>query len=437
MSAPSQFDVRRSIRRHLVAGVGVTGVLVFGVGGWAATTELSGAVVALGQLVVESDVKKVQHPTGGVVAELRVREGDRVQEGDLLVRLDQTKARANLAILKKSLDEYSARQARDEADLNGADHITFPDELLARATDARAGRLMAGENALFELQQSSRVGKKAQLTDRVSQLEQEINGLSGQIDAKKKEIKLIHEELAGVEELWSRNMVQITRVMTLRRDTARTEGELGQLTAKAAETWGKIDETKLQILQIDQDWGTEVGKELADVRSKIAETSERVIPAEDELKRVDIRAPQTGFVHQLTVHTIGGVIPGQGEPIMLIVPDADSLRVDVKIQPNDIDQLYVGQRAILRFTTFNQRTTPELVGKVSLVAADVSQDTKTGANYYLVHVSVAADEIARLGSVRLVPGMPVEAFIETNSRTAISYLVRPLRDQMAKAFKEK
>jgi HlyD family secretion protein len=437
MSAPSQFDVRRSIRRHLFAGVGVTGVLVFGVGGWAATTELSGAVVALGQLVVESDVKKVQHPTGGVVAELHVREGDRVQEGDLLVRLDQTKARANLAILKKSLDEYSARQARDEAELDGTDHVTFPDELLARATDARAGRLMAGEKALFELQQSSRAGKKAQLNDRVWQLEQQNNGLSGQIDAKKKEIKLIHEELEGVEELWSRNMVQITRVMTLRRDTVRTEGELGQLTATAAETWGKIDETKLQILQIDQDWGTEVGKDLAEVRSKIAETSERVIPAEDELKRVDIRAPQSGFVHQLAVHTIGGVIPGQGEPIMLIVPDADSLRVDVKIQPNDIDQLYVGQRAILMFTTFNQRTTPELVGKVSLVAADVTQDTKTGANYFQVHVSVAADEIARLGGVRLVPGMPVEAFIQTTSRTAMSYLVRPLRDQMAKAFKEK
>ncbi|MBV9220456.1 MAG: biotin/lipoyl-binding protein, partial [Methylobacteriaceae bacterium] len=230
------FDPRGSIKRHLLAGLTLAGLLVFGLGGWAATTELSGAVIASGQLVVDSDMKKVQHPTGGVVAELLVREGDLVKAGDLLIRLDDTKTKANLAIVSKTLDELLARQARDEAERDGAVGVTFPESLLARADDPAVARLIAGEKKLFDIEQSARAGKKAQLTARVAQLNEQINGLNEQIASKNKEIDLIRRELDGVRDLWRKNLVQIDRLINLERDAARVDGELGQLTASIAET---------------------------------------------------------------------------------------------------------------------------------------------------------------------------------------------------------
>ena len=429
---------RRSIRRHLVGGIAVAVFLVAGVGGWASTTELSGAVIAPGMLVVDTSVKKVQHPTGGVVGEVRVRDGDRVKTGDILLRLDETVTRANLAIVTKNLDELAARQARDEAERDGDDRVTFPADLLERAkTSPEVARLVAGEAKLFEIRRSSREGQRAQLRERVAQLRQQIEGLTQQTRAKQVEIDLIQPELDGVRELWKKGLVQINRVTSLQRDAARLEGERGQLVAATAEAKGKIVETELQILQIDQEMRSEVGKELAEIRGKTSEYVERKVAAEDQLKRVDIRAPQDGTVHQLSVHTVGGVITAQGEPIMLIVPEADALRVEARIQPQDIDQLHVGQRAILRFSAFNQGTTPELFGELSLVSADVSTDQKTGASFYTIHIKVPPDELKRLQGLRLVPGMPVEAFVQTSPRTVMSYLVRPMQDQLMRAFREK
>ena len=438
MSASRKSHVRRSIRLHLAAGVAAVAFLVAGVGGWAMTAELSGAVIAQGTLVVETSVKKVQHPTGGVVGELRVRDGNRVRSGDILLRLDETVTRANLAIVTKNLDELAARQARDEAERDGDPAIAFPDELLTRAnTSSDVARLIAGETKLFETRRASRDGQRAQLRERVAQLRQQIEGLSQQTVAKQTEIDLIQPELEGVRELWRKNLVQINRVTALQRDAARLEGERGQLVAATAEAKGKIVETELQILQIDQDMRSDVGKELADIRGRMAEFVERKVSAEDQLKRVDIRAPQDGVVHQMTVHTVGGVITAQGEPIMLIVPAADELRVEAKIQPQDVDQVNVGQRAIVRFPSFNQRTTPELNGEVTLVSADVSQDQRTALTFYTVYVKIPPDELKRLGSLRLIPGMPVEAFVQTSPRTVLSYLVKPLEDQIVRAFREK
>ena len=428
----------RSIRRHMVVGLAVVVLLAGGIGGWASTAELSGAVIAPGTLVVDSSVKKVQHPTGGVVGELRVREGDKVSAGDIVVRLDDTVTRANLAIVTKSLDEMEARRARNEAERDGADTIPFPPELVARrGVDLSVDRLIIGEQRLFELRRSARAGQKSQLRERVSQLGEQIDGLTKQVAAKGREIELITQELEGVRELWRKNLVQISRVTALERDAARIEGERGQLMAATAEAKGKIVETELQVLQVDQDLRTEVGKELAEIRGKTSEYVERKIAAEDQLKRIDIRAPQDGVVHQLTVHTIGGVVSPQGEPIMLIVPESDALRVEAKIQPQDIDQIHLGQPAILRFSAFNQRTTPELTGNVSLVSADISTDAKSGTNYYTIRIGVPDEELSRLGGLRLVPGMPVEAFVQTSPRTVLSYLVRPLHDQITRAFREK
>jgi HlyD family secretion protein len=424
------------MRRHVVVGCFLTIFLVVGLGGWATVTELSGAVIAPGTVVVDSNVKKVQHPTGGVVGELRVRDGAIVRAGDVVVRLDETQARANLDIVVQALDELAARRARDEAERDGAIAVAFPPALTAQSGDPRVASLIAGEQHLFEIRRWAREGQKAQLKERAAQLKEEIHGLAGQTSAKTREIELIGVELKGVRELWQKNLVQLPRVTALERDAARLEGERGALIAGVAQAKGKIAEIELQILQIDQDLRTEVGKDLAEIRAKASELTEKKVSAEDQLKRIDIRAPQDGTVHELAVHTVGGVV-GAGEALMLIVPRVDALAVEARIPPQDIDQLRAGQRAVLRFTAFNQRTTPEVNGEVSLVSPDVTEDAKTGASFYTVRITLPEGELARLLDRKLVPGMPVESFIQTGERTVLSYLTKPLADQIAKAWREK
>jgi HlyD family secretion protein len=427
---------RRSIRTHLLASIVVALVLVAGLGGWAWTSEFAGAVIAQGQLVVDTNVKKVQHPTGGVVAELNVRDGSIVNAGDIVIKLDDTQTRANLQIVLKGLDELYARKAREEAEIDGADSISFPRELMNRQGDPEVDRILVGETRLFEIRRKTREGLKGQLNERVAQSQEEITGLVAQVDSKDKQIEWIKKELEGVRELWAKQLVQFNRVTALEREQARLEGERGQLIASIAQSKGKISETRIQILQVDQDMRTENGKDLADIRGKTAELVEKKVAAEDQLKRIDIRAPQDGMVHQLDVHTVGGVVSA-GQQIMLIVPAADKLIVEAKVQPQDIDQVHIGQAAVMRFTNFNSRTTPELSGEVSVVSGDVSQDQRTGASYYTVRIAVPQDQIRRLGEVKLVPGMPVEVFIQTNARTVVSYFVRPIHDQITKVFREK
>ena len=427
-----------SIQRYMIVGMVIVGFVTFGIGGWATTSELTGAVIGQGVLVVDSSVKKVQHPTGGVVGELRVREGDKVLAGDILLRLDETQTLANATIVSKSFDELVARQARLEAERDNADQITFPKLLLERTRDpaSEAARAIAAERSLFDLRRQARGGQKAQLKERSAQLQEEIKGYLGQAEAKQREVDFIHKELEGVRTLWEKKLVPMNRLTALERDTARLEGERSQLSGMTAQAKGKIAEIELQIIQIDQDLRTEVGKDLIETRSKISELAERKTAAVDQLYRIDIRAPQSGRVHQLTVHTVGGVI-SPGEQIMLIVPDADALAVEVKIAPRDIDQVYVGQAASMRFAAFDQKTTPEIEGEVSLVSADLVQEQRTGMSYYTARVLLNPEEVARLGNAKLLPGMPVDVFIKTPGRTALSYLIKPLRDQAERAFKER
>ena len=216
----------------------------------------------------------------------------------------------------------------------------------------------------------------------------------------------------------------------------RLEGEAAQLVAQTAQAAGKISETELQIIQIDRDLSSEVAKETREIDGKIGEFVERKVTAEDQLKRVDIRAPQDGMVFQSNVHTVGGVITA-GDAIMLIVPDADNLTVEAKVNPQDIDQVRIGQVALLRLSAFNMRTTPEIYGKVTRVSADASSDQRTGQTYYTVRIAMPPEEVAKLGDLKMVPGMPVEAFVQTGERTVISYLVKPLTDQVMRMFREK
>jgi HlyD family secretion protein len=436
MTDPGTQGASYSIRQHLIVGLAVVALLAGGLGGWASTAQISGALIAPGSIVVESNVKKVQHPTGGVVGELRAHDGDVVKSGDVVVRLDDTVTKASLAIVTKNLDGLWARAARLEAEQRGLDKITFPPMLLDRAADPDVKAVMASEAKLFEVRVNGRVGQKAQLRERITQLNEEIAGLTAQEKAKDQEIALVEKELIGVRDLYDKHLVQMSRLTTLERDAARLSGERAQFIASRAQAKGKITETELQIIQVDKDMVSDVSKDLRETNDKIGEFVERKVTAEDQLRRVDIRAPQDGMVLQSSVHTVGGVITA-GDAIMLIVPQADDLQVEAKVNPQDIDKLQVGQKTVLRLSAFNQRTTPELNGAVTRVSPDVTTDQRTGQSYYTIRVSMPPEEVARLGDVKLIPGMPVEAFVQTGERTLLSYLIKPLSDQLMRAFREK
>jgi membrane fusion protein, type I secretion system len=436
MSAQPVSRSSRSIRRHALAGLVIVAVLAGGVGGWAGTMKLSGALIAPGSVVVDSNVKKVQHPTGGIVGELRVRDGDRVKIGDVVVRLDDTVTRANLAIVTKGLTELTARKARLESERDGADKVVFPPDLLGRTNDPDVVAAIDSERRLFDLRRNARIGQKEQLRQRIEQLKEEVRGYRAQQEAKTKEIELIEREMVGVRDLWKQKLIPINRVTELERQAARLEGESAQLVAQTAQIGGKIAETELQIIQIDRDLSSEVAKETREIDGKLGEFVERKVTAEDQLKRIDIRAPQDGTVFQSTVHTVGGVITA-GDPIMLIVPEADNLTVEAKVNPQDIDQVRIGQTALLRLSAFNQQTTPEINGSVTRISADAASDQRTGLTYYTVRIAMPPEEVAKLGDVTVIPGMPVEAFVQTGERTMLSYFMKPLNDQLMRVFRQR
>jgi HlyD family secretion protein len=431
----SKWNVQRSIKFHLLAAAAAAALLIGAVGGWAATAELRGAVIASGSIVVESSLKKVQHPAGGIVGELLVQDGSRVRTGDLLLRLDKTVVQSSLDTVTKALIELAARRARLEAERDGANEVSFPKDLTS-TDDPETVHVLGGERRLFEFRRVAQAGQKSQLRERIAQLNEEIRGQTDQAAAKKQEIALINRELEGVRELFQNKLIPINRLTALEREAARLEGERAQLVAAIAQTKGKITEIELQIIQIDQNLRSDAAKELGEIRAKTSELFEKRVTAEDQLKRIDIRSPQDGIVHQLTVHTVGGVI-NAGEPIMLIVPQADLLLVEARVSPNDIDQLVIGQNAVLRFSGLNQQTTPEINGQVNRISADTIQDQRTGASYFQVRIMLPEAEVARLGAIKLVPGMPVEVFMRTGERTMLSYLVRPIVDQAYRAFRQK
>jgi HlyD family secretion protein len=404
-------------------------------GGWLALVPLAGAVVVPGNLVVQSNVKTIQHLAGGVVAEIKAANGARVAAGDLLLRLDATQAQASLQIVTKQLDELRARIARLTAERDGVSQPKFSPALMARP-DEDVRSLLASEVSLFKARADGRTSQKELLQSRIGQLSQEISGLEAQVDSKAKQLELIAGELVGVKDLYDKRLVPLARLTTLQRETARIEGERGQLTSSIAETKSKIGEAQLQIARLDQDFRTEVVKELGETQGKEAELVERGVAARDLLDRIEIRAPTSGVINKLSAHTIGGVIR-PGDIIMEIVPDTDDLLVEARLQPQDIDQVRAGQKAFVRFSALNQRVTPQLAGTVSLVSADTSRDQQTNAPYFTVRVVLPDDERRRLGSLQLVPGMPAEVFMQTGSRTMMNYLLKPITEQMNRAFVER
>jgi HlyD family secretion protein len=415
------------------AGSLIIVVMVIGCGGWAAMANLSGAIIAPGSVVVEQNVKKVQHLYGGIVAEIHVREGERVKAGQVVIRLDNTLTRAELGVIETQLVELSGRRVRLTAERDGAATIEFAADFETIGVGAR--EVMRGETRLFREARETRNSQKGQLRFRVEQLREEISGLQIQVRSKSKELALITKELEAVRGLQQRKLTPISRVYAMEREQTRLSGEHGNLLAQVARAKGQISEIELQIVSVDQNSKTEAQRELRAIEAKLSELKERQAAARDRLNRMEITAPQNGIVHELAVHTIGGVIT-PAAPIMSIVPELERRTVEIRISPIDIDQIAVGQSARLRFSAFNQRTTPEVAATVSQVAANTSQDQKSGASYYTGRLVLDKDAISKLEGLSLVPGMPVEAFISTGDRTAFSYFVKPLTDQFARAFKE-
>jgi len=417
--------LQRLWRRGLVFIAVFGGALSF----WLVATTMSSAVIGPGQFVVDGSVKKVQHPTGGVVSQLLVREGDQVAEGDLLIRLDETVMRANYQVVVGQLDELTGRKARLEAEREGHDAIDVPPELSGRSNDPEVARIVAAERKLFQARRSAREGQRSQLTKRITQLQNEIVGLRSQLDANGRESQIITDELKGVRELFAKQLTPIMRLSALERQAVN-------LTASIAQTEGKIAEIEQQIMQINEDLRAETQKELREVQGKIAELSERRVAADDQLKRVELRAPSSGMVHQLAVHTVGGVV-APVEPVMVIVPSKEDLVVEAKVMPQDRDQLRLGQKVVVRVHSSNQRNTPELNGTLTRIAADVSKDGNAATPFYGVWVTVAKSELARLRNVSITAGMQADVFIEAGSRSPLNYLLRPLTDQASRAFRER
>lgn len=421
-------ELRTGLRALLIVG-GVAG-------GWMALVPLSGAVVVPGNLVVQSNVKTIQHPTGGVVAQIPVHNGMRVNAGDLLLRLDSTQAQASLQVVNKQLDEVRAKSARLVAERDGLPKPAIPPEMASRLDDVNVKTVLASEASLFRARTTARESQKELLKSKVSQLGEEIVGLEAQVASKAKQLELITGELTGVQELFDKRLVPLARLTALQRESARIEGERGQLISTIAETKTKVDEAKLQLVRLDQDVRTEVVKDLGEAQGKEAELSERSVAARDVLDRIEMRAPTSGVIHQLNAHTIGGVIRA-GDAVMEVVPDSDDLQIEAKLQPNDIDQVRKGQQAFVRFSAFNQRVTPQLIGQVSYVSPDTTRDQQTNTSYFTVRIMLPEEERRRLAGLQLSSGMPAEVFMQTGSRTMLSYLFKPILDQFQRAFVER
>ena len=427
-------DPDQSLRNIMRVALIVSAVLVFGVFGLSALVQVSSAVIGSGEVAVESKVKKIGHPTGGVIAQVLVHDGDRVKAGQPLMRLDSTVSSVSASVTGQSLDQLRADKARLTAERDGLSAISFPAELTAR-DDASAREAIGEARRLFALRRESVAGQRAQLNERVRQYEQLIESYRVQIAAGQDQMKLIGPERQSVRDLWNKQLVTTSRLNELERTAVNLRGSGASLSANIAQTRAQIAEIRQQIIQLDQDARTKAGVELADVSRNLALQEVSKANASDQFDRSLIRAPYAGVVDKLAFTTVGGVVP-PGATIMEIVPDTDRLTVEAKVSPADIDQLVPNQPATVRFSAFSAQTTPELHGNVTRIAPERTVDERSGGSFYTVRIDVSAAELKRLGELKLVPGMPVEAFIQTGHRSLISYLTKPLGDQLRRSFRE-
>ncbi len=425
----------RGLRFYQLFGFVIVCLFVGWIGGWAAWASINGAIIAPATVVVETDLQKVQHREGGIIAKIFVKDGDHVEADQLLLRLDRTETQANLAVIDAQYLELEARKARLVAERDDVETIAFPPVLEQRRQADEIGRIIFGQEKLFKARRETRKAQANQLVHQVAQLEDDIAGLLAQQKAKKNQFDLMHGQLGDLTNLFRRGLVTRERLVDLRYNVVELQGQIGQFTSQVARTRGQINEIKYRFLQEKQEFRRDVLAELREVQTTLSGLQEQRIAAQVKLKRVDIRSPRAGTVHQSSAYTVGGVV-NAGEPIMLIVPETDKLVLEASVQPQDIDQISIGQEAIIRMTAFDQRATPELAGKVAHISADLARVDPGVPPYYVVRIELPAEEIARLGDKVLKPGMPADAFIQTGKRTALNYLLKPVLDQFKHVFRE-
>lgn len=421
-----------SLRGRVITGSVAAILLLAGIGGWAATAKLSGAVISSGTVLVAENVKIIQHPDGGVIKAINVHKGQHVVAGDVLLRLDDVQIRTERSIIKGQLAELVARQARLIAERDAAKEISFPLDFLSTYPDAIL--ILHGEQQLFESTTRNRESQREQLELQVSQLQEEIGGLQFQATALADELALARDERDRMGTLSEKGLIETTRLNVADRELARMLGSQGELTASIARSNARISEIKLQILAIDDVAYTEAQRELRSVTANVAELNDRLVAVEDRLDRTLIRAPVSGSVNDLAVTTLGGVI-GSAERLLTIVPDDADLSIEFRVAINDIDQILQGQEVKLRFSAFDQRTTPEIPAVVSRISAAATTDPQSGQSFYTAEASVTGD-LSVLGNRGLIPGMPVEVFVQTHEQVAIAYFVKPFTDQISRAFRE-
>jgi HlyD family type I secretion membrane fusion protein len=431
---PLSFDTQREIDRQVrrakwMAGGFLLVLLVLGT-----VIQLSSAVVAFGDVSVDSKVKKIAHPAGGVISAIYVRDGDRVRAGQLLMKFDSKVSGVTAQSAGKSLDQLLATQARLTAERDGAGSISFPAELLGAHTPS-ADRAMAEERQVFALRRAERDGQQRQLEEKITQVQQLIVGYRVQITTAQQELTLIQPELEGLRQLYATKFTTLNRLNELERTAVTLKGSVASLNAQIEQANAQLAELRQQILQLSQNARSEAGTGLADAGLRVSEQRAHQADAADVLDRSEIRAPQSGIVDKLAFSTVGGVVP-PAQTILELVPDHDLLTIEAKVSPSDIDQVQPGQRAELRFTAFNVRTTPEILATVRRVSPERQTDERTGTSYYMALIDIPAGQLKRLGSLKLVPGMPVEAYIQTGRRSMLSYLVKPASDQLARSFRQ-
>ena len=424
-SPPASFDIRRA----LMIGGGLFLILFL----LAALVPMGGAVIGSGQVGVESRVKRISHPFGGVIAEIVVANGEHVERGQLLMRLDDKVTGADATYSSLTVEQLLAQKARLEAERVGAASLAFPPELAA-ANTASARKAMADEQRLFAMRRTEEAQMRAQLVARTAQLNQEIVSINAQIASFQRQRELIEPERAGVKELFDKDLVTINRLNQMERTAAEIDGRIASMNAQIAQTRSQITETQERIIQLGQSRRVEAGAELARVLAALNEQRVKSIAAGDQQNRSEIRAPYAGTVEKIAFAAIGEVVR-PAEPIMEIVPDADEMIVEVMVSPADIDQVLRGQKARVRFSSFNLPATPEIMGKVTYVATDRTDNPERQASFYMVRVAVDQAQLKREG-LALRSGMPAEVHIETGRRSLLSYMTKPLRDQFSRAFRD-
>ena len=424
---------RWSTRGPMTAGLLALVLLVGGFGTWAVMAQITGAVITSGQIEVDRNRQVIQHPDGGVVAEILVDEGDTVAAGDLLIKLDATTLQSELAIVEGQLFELMARRGRLEAERDGIETLTFDPILMAAPTGSE---LMGGQRRLFDARLESTKRATEQLDQQRAQIASQLDGISAQQTALDTQKTLISQELGDQQKLLDQKLVQASRVMGLQREEANLLGRVGELTASAAQAAERMTEIDIQVLTLTTTRREESITRLRDLQYNELELSERRRTLVRQLDRLDIRAPVSGVVYGLQVFAEQSVIR-PADPVMFLVPQDRPLVIATKVRPVDIDQIHLGQDVILRFSAFDQRRTPELHGKVTLVSADIFQDEATGMAFYQAEIQLDEGEATRLPEdIVLIPGMPVEAFVRTADRSPMDYLLKPLADYFAKAFRE-